>query len=86
MPSSSRAACDSSNEAAGVHAGSPGIHWWSLALGAVWQRLSRMDRYTWVDKCPASDWLRRDIGLTEDVMTRELHRIDEIRRKHSGWF
>lgn len=32
-----------------------------------------------------SDWLRRDIGLTEDVMTSALERIDDIRQRHYGW-
>jgi hypothetical protein len=30
-----------------------------------------------------SDWLRRDIGLTEDLMS--WGRIDEIKRMHGGW-
>jgi hypothetical protein len=86
MSPPSRAACDASNEAVGVRAGSPEIRWWTRVLRTAWQRLSRTDRYTWVDKYPASDWLRRDIGLTEDVMTSAWDRIEEIKRKHSGWF
>jgi len=30
--------------------------------------------------------LRRDIGLTEDVVTSAWEQIDEIRRRHGGWF
>ncbi|MDA9391398.1 hypothetical protein WN73_12140, partial [Bradyrhizobium sp. CCBAU 45394] len=41
--------------------------------------------FTWADKYPASAWLRRDIGLSEEVVTREWNRVDEIRRKYSGW-
>lgn len=32
-----------------------------------------------------SDWLRRDIGLTEDVVKSALERLDHIRQRHSGW-
>ena len=32
-----------------------------------------------------SDWLRRDIGLTEDVVTSVWDHVDEIRRKHHEW-
>jgi hypothetical protein len=54
-------------------------------LRFAWQCLAGTERYKWVDKCPASDWLRRDLGLTEDVMTSAWDRIEEIKRKHSGW-
>jgi hypothetical protein len=86
MSSSSRSACDSSNETAGVPASGLGIRWWARILRAARQRLSSVDRYKWGETYPASDWLRRDIGLTEDVMTSRSDRIDEIKRKHSGWF
>jgi hypothetical protein len=32
-----------------------------------------------------SAWLRRDIGLTEDIVTSAWEQIDEIRWKHGGW-
>ena len=32
-----------------------------------------------------SDWLRRDIGLSGDVATARMNRIDEIRRMHGAW-
>jgi hypothetical protein len=32
-----------------------------------------------------SDWLRRDIGLSADVLAAHMKRIDEIRRMHGGW-
>ena len=86
MSPSSRAACDASNQAAGVRAGRLGLHWWTRALRSAWQYLAGAERYKWVDRYPASEWLRRDIGLTEDVMAREWDRMEEIRRKHSGWF
>ena len=86
MSPSSRAACDSSTEAAGVRASRLGIRWWTDALRSAWQRLAGPSRYKWVDRFPDSDWLRRDIGLTEDVMTFRSDQIDEIRRKHSEWF
>ncbi|HEX9211581.1 MAG TPA: hypothetical protein VF901_13825, partial [Bradyrhizobium sp.] len=79
MSPSSRAACDSSNEAAGVRASRLGLHWWTRALRSAWQCLAGAGRYKWVDRCPDSDWLRRDIGLTEDVMTFRSDQIDEIR-------
>jgi hypothetical protein len=31
------------------------------------------------------DWLRRDMGLTEDAVKSAWDHVDEIRRKHSGW-
>jgi hypothetical protein len=85
MSSSSRAACDSSTEVARVRAGRLSIHWWTRALRAAWQCLSATERYKWVDEYPASDWLRRDLGLTEDVVTSAWDRIEAINRKHSGW-
>jgi hypothetical protein len=85
MSPSSRAACDASTGAAGVRAGRTGSHWWTRALRAAWQRLAGTERYKWVDKYPASEWLRRDLGLTEDVVTSAWDRIEAINRKHSGW-
>ena len=32
-----------------------------------------------------SAWLRRDIGLTEDIVTSVWDHVDEIRRRHCGW-
>ena len=86
MSSPSRAACDSSTEAAGARAGRLGLRWWTRAFRAAWQRLAGPEQYKWVDKIPASDWLRRDLGLTENMMTSRWDRIEEIKRKHSGWF
>jgi hypothetical protein len=85
MSSSPRAVCDSSNEAAGVRASRFGDRWWTRALRSAWQFLSGTERYKWVDQYPASDWLRRDLGLTEDVVTSAWDRVEEIKRKHSGW-
>ena len=85
MSPSSRAACDSSTEAAGVRAGRLDIRWWTRALRSAWQRLAGAGRYKWVDKYPASAWLRRDVGLTEDAVISAWDEIDEIRRKHNGW-
>ncbi|MDA9506345.1 hypothetical protein XI09_17245 [Bradyrhizobium sp. CCBAU 11386] len=61
------------------------IHRWLHALKALWQRLPSAEGYEWADKYPASPWLRRDIGVREDVVTREWNWVDEIRRKYSGW-
>ena len=85
MSSPSRAACDSSTEAAGARASRLGPRWWARALRAAWQFLSGPDRYKWFDRYPDSAWLRRDIGLTEDVVTSVWDHVDEIRRKHNGW-
>jgi hypothetical protein len=86
MSPASRAACDSSTEACGVRASRPELRWWTRALRAARQCLAGTERYKWVDKCPDSDWLRRDIGLTEDVMRFRSDQIEEIKRKHSEWF
>ncbi|BAR58930.1 hypothetical protein ACVIWV_005988 [Bradyrhizobium diazoefficiens] len=60
-------------------------HRWLCALKALWQFLSCAGGFTWADKYPATAWLRRDIGLSEEVVTREWNRVDEIRREYSGW-
>ncbi|SFJ61314.1 hypothetical protein [Bradyrhizobium sp. cf659] len=62
-----------------------GIRLWTRALKALWQRLPSAEGYRWADKYPASAWLRRDIGLCEEVVMREWNWIDEIRRKYSEW-
>jgi hypothetical protein len=85
MSPSSRATCDSSTEAAGVRAGPLNIRWWTRSLRAAWQCLAGTERYKWVDRYPASEWLRRDLGLTEDDVTSAWDRIEAINRKHSGW-
>ena len=61
------------------------IHRSLCALKALWQRLTSVKGYRWTGKYPASPWLRRDIGLCEEVVMREWNRSDEIRRKYSGW-
>jgi hypothetical protein len=62
-----------------------GLRLWTRALNALSQSLSCLGGTKWVDKYPASAWLRRDIGLGEEVVMRERDRIDEIRRRYSGW-
>ncbi|MGY8709809.1 hypothetical protein RAD16_29075 [Bradyrhizobium sp. 18BD] len=62
-----------------------GLRLWTRALNAFSQFLSSAEAYKWPDKYPASAWLRRDIGLGEEVVMRERDRIDEIRRRYSGW-
>lgn len=54
-----------------------GIRQWLDALEAAWQRVSCASEL--------SEWLRRDIGLTEDDLKSRSEHIDEIRRKYSGW-
>ena len=53
------------------------IRQWRDALKAAWERVSCASEL--------SDWLRRDIGLTEDEVKSRADYIDEIRRKYSGW-
>jgi len=62
-----------------------GLQSWTRALKDLWQRLAYTDGYRWVDKYPASAWLRRDIGLSEDIVMREWDRVDEIRHRYCGW-
>jgi hypothetical protein len=63
-----------------------GIRWWLDALRAAWDCVSCKGKFGTVERCPASDWLRRDIGLTEDDMKSLSDRMFEMKRKHGGWF
>ena len=62
-----------------------GLRLWTRTLHALGQFVSCAEGYKWVDKYPASAWLRRDIGFGEEVVMREWDRIDEIRRRYNGW-
>ncbi|MBR0858437.1 protein-L-isoaspartate O-methyltransferase family protein [Bradyrhizobium liaoningense] len=62
-----------------------GRRWWHDALKTAWNRVSCAGSCRRVEAHTASNWLRRDLGLTEDDMTSHSERIDEIRGKHVGW-
>jgi hypothetical protein len=53
------------------------IRQWLDAVEAAWARVSCASEL--------SEWLRRDIGLTEDDLRSRSEHIDEIRRKYREW-
>jgi hypothetical protein len=62
-----------------------GRRWWVSAAIAAWRLLSWAGEGGTIGRYPVPDWLRRDLGLTEDDMTSLSDRIYETRQKYSWW-
>ncbi|MBW7966670.1 protein-L-isoaspartate O-methyltransferase [Bradyrhizobium sp. BR 10261] len=62
-----------------------GLRWWLEALKSAWKRVSSAGSCGRLESHIASNWLRRDLGLTEDDVPSHSERIGEIRRKHGVW-
>ena len=62
-----------------------GIRWWLSAMKAGWEFLSCAGEGGKVGKYPLPDWLRQDLGLTEDDVKSQSDRINETRQKYYEW-
>jgi hypothetical protein len=62
-----------------------GIRWLLSVRKAGWELLSCAGEGGIVGRYPLPDWLRQDLGLTEDDVKSQSDRINETRQIYYEW-